>query len=161
MNREGIRKPAWFAYKYLHALKGNGVALADGQAMAAVDGKRIAALVWDWQQPVQTLSNKPFYTRLLPASPSREARLHFSGVTRGDYRLQLRKTGYRINDPMSLYIDMGMPTSLSAAQLQSLQEATADKPIVDRIVKIDVKGVADIAVPMRSNDIILVTLEPA
>lgn len=161
MNREGIRKPAWFAYKYLHALEGNSVALADGQAMATVDGRHIAALVWDWQQPVQQLSNKPFYTRLLPAGPGREVRLHFTGVAKGTYRLALHKTGYRLNDPMSLYIDMGMPASLTAAQLESLQKATADRPIEDRVVKIDRRGIADVAIPMRSNDVVLVTLEPA
>ena len=34
MNREGIRKSAWFAYKYLHALKGTEIPGSDAQAWA-------------------------------------------------------------------------------------------------------------------------------
>jgi xylan 1,4-beta-xylosidase len=66
MNREGIRKPAWFAYKYLHAVRGQALAITDDQAMVA----RMATgspRCWDFQQPEQKVSNKPFYTRQVPA----------------------------------------------------------------------------------------------
>lgn len=161
MNREGIRKPAWFAYKYLNALKGRNVPVTDRQVMAAVDGKHIAALVWDWQQPVQTVSNKPFYTRQVPASASKTVAFRFEHVAKGSYRLQVHKTGYRLNDPLSLYIDMGMPASLDAGQLSQLQQATQDKPEQDRMVRVGANGTAIVRIPMRSNDIALVTLEPA
>lgn len=161
MNREGIRKPAWFAYKYLNAVRGEALSTGDGQAMAARDGKRVAALVWDFQQPVQNLSNKPFYTRQVPAIPSRTVTFRFAHMPRGSYRLQVRKTGYRLNDPLSSYIDMGMPASLSAAQLSQLQRETADKPQQERLVKVGSDGAATVEVPMRSNDVALVTLEPA
>jgi xylan 1,4-beta-xylosidase len=160
MNREGIRKPAWFAYKYLNALKGRTIALSDESGMAAVDGRRIAALMWDWQQPVQSVSNKPFYTRLVPATVSKPIAFRFEHVPQGTYRLQVRKTGYRHNDPLSLYIDMGMPKALDGAQLGSLQRATADVPEQDRVVTIGRSGSTSVMVPMRSNDVALVTLEP-
>lgn len=160
MNREGIRKPAWFAYKYLHALQGRTIPVTDDHVMAATDGRRIAALVWDWQQPVQTVSNKPFYTRQVPATASKPVAVRFEHVPAGTYRLVVRKTGYRRNDPLSLYIDMGMPKALDPAQLGRLQQATADLPEQDKVVKIDARGSAVVAIPMRSNDVALVTLEP-
>ncbi|WP_372392717.1 beta-xylosidase [Xanthomonas sp. NCPPB 3582] len=160
MNREGIRKPAWFAYKYLNALQGRAIPLSDAHALAAVDGKRIAALVWDWQQPAQTVSNTPFYTRLVAATDSAPLRLRMSQVPAGEYRLQVRKTGYRRNDPLSLYIDMGMPKALAPRQLAQLQQATRDTPEQDRRVRVGADGVAEVSVPMRSNDVVLVTLEP-
>lgn len=161
MNREGIRKPAWFAYKYLNAVRGQALATGDAQAMAARDGKRIAALVWDFQQPVQTVSNKPFYTRQVPAMPGKPVTFRFSHVAKGNYRLQVHKTGYRLNDPLSSYIDMGMPAALSPAQLAQLQQETADRPEQDRLVRVGKDGTATVEVPMRSNDVALVTLEPA
>lgn len=160
MNREGIRKPAWFAYKYLNALKGRTIPVADTTVMAAADGRRIAALVWDWQQPVQAVSNKPFYTRQVPATAGKPVAVRFDHVPSGTYRLIVRKTGYRRNDPLSLYIDMGMPKALDAVQLGRLQKETADLPEQDRMVTIDARGAARIVVPMRSNDVALVTLEP-
>jgi len=160
MNREGIRKPAWFAYKYLHALQGQTIPVTDDHVMAAADGRRIAALVWDWQQPVQSVSNKPFYTRQVPSTTSKPVAFRFAHVPAGTYQLKVRKTGYRRNDPLSLYIDMGMPKALDAAQLGRLQQATADLPEQDKVVKIDARGSAFVAIPMRSNDVALVTLEP-
>ncbi|MCF8808104.1 cellulase family glycosylhydrolase [Xanthomonas campestris pv. campestris] len=161
MNREGIRKPAWFAYKYLNALQGRSLAVDDAHTLAAVDGKRIAAVAWDWQQPVQAVSNTPFYTRQVPASDSKAIVFRLAHVPAGNYRLQVRKTGYRRNDPLSLYIDMGMPKQLAADQLTQLQQATRDAPEQDRRVRVGADGAVAVTVPMRSNDVVLLTLEPA
>lgn len=161
MNREGIRKPAWFAYKYLNALQGRSLAVDDAHTLAAVDGKRIAAVAWDWQQPVQAVSNTPFYTRQVPASDSKAIVFRLAHVPAGNYRLQVRKTGYRRNDPLSLYIDMGMPKQLAADQLTQLQQATRDAPEQDRRVRVCADGAVAVTVPMRSNDVVLLTLEPA
>ena len=79
----------------------------------------------------------------------------------GTYRLQVRKTGYRRNDPLSLYIDMGMPKQLAADQLTQLQQATRDVPEQDRRVRVGAEGAVAVTVPMRSNDVVLLTLEPA
>lgn len=160
MNREGIRKPAWFAYKYLNALRGRSVPVTDAEALVAVDGRRVAALVWDWHQPKQAVSNKPFYTRLVPAAPSATVRLAFSHVTPGRYRVQVRRTGYRHNDPLSAYIDMGLPKQLDASQLARVQALTADRPERDRVMSVGAKGDLSVALPMNSNDVVLVTLEP-
>lgn len=158
MNREGIRKPAWFAYRYLHAVTGRVVPVADADAMVAVEPGRVAALVWDWQQPRQTMSDRPFYGRLLPASAAPSADIHLSHLTPGRYRLVVRRTGYRRNDPMSAYIDMGMPTRLSPAQLARLRALTADAPERDTVIDVGNDGAATIALAMRSNDVVLVTL---
>ncbi|MBB5736753.1 beta-xylosidase [Xanthomonas arboricola] len=158
VNREGIRKPAWFAYKYLNALKGRNVPLRDAHAFAAVDGQRIAALVWDWQQAV---SNTQFYAKQVPNTDSPVLVFRLAHVPAGNYRLQVRKTGYRRNDPLSLYIDMGMPKDLAPRQLAQLQQATRDTPEQDRRVRVGADGVVEIRVPMRSNDVVLMTLEPS
>ena len=161
MNPQGIRKPAWFAYKYLHALQGRTVPVADADAMAAVDGRRSAALLWDWHQPVQPVSNRPFYTKLLPATPSAPVDLRFVHLLPGRYRLRVRRTGYRANDPQSAYIDMGLPDRLSPVQLAKLQALTTDRPEQERTVRIGADGRLALPVAMRTNDVVLVTLDPA
>jgi xylan 1,4-beta-xylosidase len=161
MNREGIRKPAWFAYKYLHALRGKSVSVADENAMVAVDGRYTAALVWDWHQPVQEVSNKPFYTRLVPASVSAPVSLAFAHVAPGQYRLRVHRTGFRHNDPLSAYIDMKLPAQLDRDQLARMRTLTADAAEVDRVVSVSKDGRLSIPVSMNTNDVALVTLEPA
>jgi xylan 1,4-beta-xylosidase len=160
MNREGIRKPAWFAYKYLHALRGKSVPTADDNAMVAVDGRYTAALVWDWHQPVQDVSNKPFYTRLVPATVSAPVRLAFAHVAPGRYRLQVYRTGFRHNDPLSAYIDMKLPTQLSPSQLVRMRALTADAAEVDQVISVGRDGRLSVRVTMNTNDVALVTLEP-
>ena len=56
---------------------------------------------------------------------------------------------------------MGSPKALSAEQLAKLQELTQDRPEADRVVKVGKDGKLQWKLPMRSNDIVLVTLEPA
>lgn len=160
MNREGIRKPAWFAYKYLNAVRGQALATGDSYSMAATDHGRIAALIWDWHQPEQKVSNRPFYRALVPAKPEAPAALAFTGLKPGSYRLRVHRTGYRHNDAYSSYIDMGLPDALTPAQLGKLQAMTQDVPEFDRVIRVGAKGQFDYRLPLQTNDIALVTLEP-
>ena len=159
MNPEGIRKPAWFAYKYLNAVRGQAISSEDDQVFAARDGGKVAVLAYAWRQPDQTVSNRPYYTRLHPPVSAPPLRLRLAGLKPGSYRLRARRTGYRANDAYSAYIDMGMPKALTSAQLARLRALTTDRPEVDRVIK--VAGEAVIDLPMRANDIVLVELEPA
>jgi xylan 1,4-beta-xylosidase len=159
LNREGIRKPAFFAYKYLHALRGHSIATADEKALAARDGGHIAALVWDWQQPKQALSNRPFYTRVLSATPSAPVRVRVQHLAPGAYRVQLHRTGFRRNDPQTAYLEMQSPVRLSAPQLAQLQALTRDLPERNQIVTVAANGRFTINLPMRSNDVTLLTLD--
>lgn len=161
LNPQGIRKSAYFAYKYLHALRGNEIPVKDAQVMAASDGSTVAALVWDFQQPDQKVSNRPFFSRIVPATPSSPLALRISHVKAGKYRVQVRRSGFQANDAYSAYIEMGAPKALTPAQVDQLHTLTKDLPETDRVVRIGKAGSLDLNVPMRSNDIALVTLTPA
>ncbi|WP_374562271.1 glycoside hydrolase family 9 protein [Ideonella sp.] len=160
LTREGVRKPAFFAYKYLHALRGREIALADQAAFAAADGDRTALLVWDWQHPQQALTNRSFYGKPLPATPSRPVQLSVNHLAPGRYRLQLHRTGFHANDAHTAYLEMGSPDALSPAQLQKLQALTDDRPEVDERVQVGTDGRLRWTLPMRSNDVVLFTLQP-
>ena len=159
LNRDGIRKPAYFAYKYLHALQGKTLVTNDAQAMVAARGDTVTAVVWDFQQPVQGSSNHSFYRKLLPALPSSPVALHVTHVARSArYRFTLYRTGYQANDAYSEYIRMGAPKDLTAAQIAHLNQLTRDVPEEQEIVRSDSKGEITVRVPMRSNDVTLLVL---
>jgi xylan 1,4-beta-xylosidase len=158
INREGIRKPAFFAYKYLNTVRGKEIPSADSESLLATDGANVSALVWEWDQPVQNVSNRPFYTKLVPASPAPAARLVFKHLTPGRYRVQVKRTGFRANDAYSAYLEMGAPASLSAVQVGKLQELTRDVPETDRNITVGAGGEYTLQIQMRSNDIVLVQL---
>ena len=160
LTREGVRKPAWFAYRYLHALQGLEVPCADRQVFAAVDGDRIAALVFDWEQPDQPVSNRSFFTRPHPAADAGTTRLRLTDLKPGPWRLRVRRTGYKANDAYTAWLEMGSPDALSPADLRRLQDLTRDLPETDRRVRVGHDGRLSVDLPMRANDIVLVELEP-
>ncbi|MCP8890676.1 GH39 family glycosyl hydrolase [Sphingomonas faeni] len=161
LNPQGIRKPAFFAYKYLNALNGRVIPVADRQVMATTDGTDTRMLLWDWQQPKQAVSNRPFYTKLVPSTPAPPAHIAFRSLKAGRYHLRVFRTGYRHNDAYSAYIDMGLPKTLAPTQLAKLQDMTRDVPVADRMVSADAAGRFVLDLPMQSNDIVLVTLTAA
>lgn len=160
LNREGIRKPAFFAYKYLHALQGNAISSDDPQAMMALDGENFTALVWDFEQPQQAVSNRPFYTKVIPAHPTAPVQLKLTGLEAGmAYRLEVHCTGFHSNDAYSAYLEMGSPKDLTQTQIAHLNNLTRDLPETTKSVRSSADGTIDITVPMNSNDIVLVQLK--
>ena len=158
LNREGIRKPAFFAYKYLHEL--GPVALAgDAQSFVTRDGDDVAALVWDFRQPVQDKSNRPFYTKIVPTEDVAPVQFDMKDMKPGRYIVTVFRTGYRHNDPMSAYIDLGMPKTLTPEQIDDMQAKTRDLPETTTTVVVGADGKASYSVPMRANDIVLTRFE--
>ena len=158
MTIDGIRKPSWFAYKYLHALSGRAVPTADAQSWASSDGKRTSAVLWDWRIPDQKVSDRPYYTKLHPAASAAPVTLRFAQLTPGSYRLEVRRTGFERNDPQSAWIGMGKPMNLSVAQLGKLQQLTRDQPERGATVRVGAGGYS-VTLPMRTYDAILVTMD--
>jgi xylan 1,4-beta-xylosidase len=162
MTRDGLRKPAWFAYKYLNALHGNEIPSADDKVLAATEGNKTAVLVWDWQHPDQkTSSNGVFFGKPVPNHPAAPVTLKLRHLSAGSYRVQVQRTGHKANDAYTAYLEMGAPKDLNAEQLKTLQDLTTDKPEAVKLVKVGKDGKLQWKLPMRSNDIVLVTLEPA
>jgi xylan 1,4-beta-xylosidase len=116
-------------------------------------------VIWDFQQPQQKVSNRPFYSRIVPAEPAPSLELSVSHLKSGSYRLKVHRTGFRANDAYSAYIDMGAPKDLSPAQLDQLRNLTRDVPETDRVTQVGTNGIYEFSLPMHSNDVVLVTLE--
>jgi xylan 1,4-beta-xylosidase len=153
LNLEGIRKSAYFAYTYLHALQGDELAAHDQRVFAAVEGDRISAVIWDFHQPQQNVSNRPFYSRSVPATPAPSIEVSVSHLKPDSYRLEIHRTGFRANDAYSEYIEMGAPKDLTPTQLEHLRMLTRDLPEIDRVVQVGNSGAYGISLPMRSNDV--------
>jgi xylan 1,4-beta-xylosidase len=87
--------------------------------------------------------------------------LRLTHLTPGSYRLKVRRTGFKANDAYTAYLEMGSPPSLDAKQLDRLQALTTDVPEIDRSVRVRRDGRLSLDLPMRSNDVVLVTTERA
>ena len=161
LNPEGIRKPAFFAYKYLHALQGkqhrNERSAGDCCPPRMGD---FSAVIWDFEPPDQKVSNRPFYTKVIPAHPAKPVQLQLSHlVPNSSYHLQVHRTGYRANDAYTAYIEMGSPKELTKAEVSKLNDLTQDLSETDQAVESAPDGTIKVSVPMKSNDIVLIKLE--
>ncbi len=160
LNREGIRKPAFFAYKYLHALQGDTIVASDPEAMLSTKDGNFTGVVWDFEQPDQKVSNRPFYTRVVPAHVAAPVKLQVTHLLPGAaYRLEVYRTGYHANDAYTAYMEMGSPKDLSPSQVARLNDLTRDLPETDRVMHSGSDGSIEVTAPMNSNDIVLVKLE--
>jgi xylan 1,4-beta-xylosidase len=160
LNREGIRKPAFFAYKYLHELAGNALDTRDPQAWFATKEGDLTGVLWDFEQPRQTVSNRSFYTKVVPARPAAPVQLRATHlVPRAAYRLEIHRTGYHANDAYSAYLEMGSPKDLTNTQVAHLMDLTRDLPVMDRVVRSGSDGTVKVTVPMNTNDIVLLKLQ--
>jgi xylan 1,4-beta-xylosidase len=157
LNPQGIRKPAFFAYKYLHALQGESLRTSDPQAMLATQGGDFTAVIWDFEQPDQKVSNRSFYTKLIPAHVAAPVQLQITHLAPNTaYRLEIHRAGYHANDAYSAYIEMGSPKELSAGQIAHLNQLTRDLPETDKVMQSGPTGTVELVVPMSSNDVVLV-----
>lgn len=159
MNPQGIRKPAYFAYKYLHKLGKNTLKTQDSQSLVSWDGDTLKALVWSFRLPEQDQGNRTFFTRVLPAASAPAIRFDLKGMPAGDYRVAIHRTGFEANDAHTAYLRMGSPATLSEDQLRVLQEKTEDKPEVVSL-RIDESGTANLPLTMRQNDVVLIEIQP-
>ncbi len=79
----------------------------------------------------------------------------------GNYQLALSKIGWHNNDAYSAYLEMGSPPQLTRAQDQKLREASTGQPEEQRLVSIGPDGRFEDTLPLRENDVLLLTLTRA
>ena len=159
MSPQGVRKPSWFAFKYLNALGDRELATGDADSIAAVKGKSVQLLVWRDVLPDQPVSNRPFFTKVRPAAAAAPLDVRIAGLKPGSYRVRIRTTGFRQNDAYTAYLEMGRPQRLSRAQLARLNALSSDTPMI-RAVRVRRDGQARLTLPLRDQDVVLVELSP-
>jgi xylan 1,4-beta-xylosidase len=160
LNPDGIRKPAFFAYKYLTGVQGRNLVTSDPQAILAANDGNFTAVIWDFEQPDQKVSNRSFYTKPIPSHKGEPVQLQVTHlIPNAAYRLEVHRTGYHANDAYSAYMEMGSPKELTDAEVAHLNTLTRDLPETSRPVQSGPDGSLEVSVPMSSNDVVLVKLE--
>jgi len=97
--------------------------------MLSTQDGNVAAVIWDFQQPDQKVSNRSFNTKPLPCHPAAPLKLQVTHlVPNTAYRVEVYRTGYHANEAYSAYMEMGSPKDLTAAQIADLAKLTRDLP---------------------------------
>lgn len=156
MNIKGLKKPGFFAYRYLHRLGKSLLACDDRHSLCACGDSGVQVLLWDYTVPQQDGANQHYFVNDLPAGPAQGVRVELEGLLPGRYRMELFGVGYRRNDVFTLYRDLGAPKDLSPAQEQYLRDSCGDAPLLSQTVQVD--GTFSFEREMRENDVYLLKL---
>ncbi len=166
MNYQGIRKPSFFAYKFLAALGDTDLATNDPESWITKSrDQSVRALFWNYTAiaPPGTGTNQEtdqvFYKREQPAQAAPDTELKITGIPNGNYALTVYRTGYMQNDAYTAYLHMGSPNQLTRAQVASLQKSASGAPVETQIIAIR-NHIFEHRFEMHQNDAVLVTLKP-
>ena len=114
-------------------------------------------LAWREMLPNQPVSNRPFFTKVRQPAQTTPLTLDLAGLKPGSYQLRVRRTGFKQNDAYSTYLEMGRPAKLTDEQLQRLQNATTDTPVISTI-DVPAGKPYRLTLPMREQDVVMVEL---
>lgn len=162
LNYQGIRKPAYFAYRFLAQLGTEDLRNDDAQSWITRDEHGgVQALLWNYTAvaPPPGQTNQTFYSKEQPAASAPTAHLHLSGLAPGMYRVNLSRVGYTQNDAYTAYLRLGSPEQLTRSQ-QALLTAASSAPPVEVTVRIRAGDSFDRLIPMQQNSVVLLTVEP-
>jgi xylan 1,4-beta-xylosidase len=164
---QGIRKPSFFAYRFLSQLGPTDLTVEDpaNQSWITTTGgprPAIQALLWNYtpNTPPQGQIDQTFYKKEFPTQPAAPIDLTLEHLAPGRYTLTLTRIGYQQNDPYTAYLGMGSPTTLSPQQLQELQANSTGAPAATRAVTIKKSSEYHEIVPIQENSVVFLTLTP-
>jgi xylan 1,4-beta-xylosidase len=163
MNYQDIKKPAYYAYQFLHRLGPTELKSSDPSSWICTDSSGgVQALVWDFTNtfPTTNMINQVYYKRDLPALPKSKVTLALSSIPRGRYTEEVFKVGYRINDCYATYMALGSPAQLTKAAVAEIKSKNSGAPLETKTVQIGRDGKFTRQFDLRDNDVVLVTLKP-
>lgn len=159
MDAHGLKKPAFFAYKYLNQLGETELINPDEQSWVCRTASGVQALLWQYTLLDQEgVPNNLFYKGIFPAPLKQQATLRVENLKNGSYRLEVYRTGYQANDTYTAYANMGAPKSPGEAQMKLLAEACADHPVKSAKVQVT-DGVLTQEIDVHENDVYLLKAE--
>jgi xylan 1,4-beta-xylosidase len=161
INYQDIKKPAYYAYKYLNKLGEKELQNTDAASWACKDKKgNVQLLLWDFTRtlPDDSINNQVYYKRDLPSIEKGSVSVTFKSLQPGQYRVSVYKTGYRSNDAYSTYLDMGSPEQLTRQLVAQIKQKNNDQPISSKTIAVGAGRSYTENLPLRENDVYFVTV---
>ena len=163
INYQDLKKPAFYAFKFLNELGPTELADADPASWVCkgADGS-VQALFWDYTPivPPAGVNDQQFYKQEIPAKPAGQAVLNLASLPAGSYTLRVFQTGYRVNDVFTGWLGLDSPSQLTRAQVNTLREKSSGAPTAVETIQIEAGKPFTRAFPLRENDVYFVKLTP-
>src|SRR5262245_30915739 len=159
LNFQGLRKPSFYAYQFLNQLGDTELTSSDNDSWVCRNVRGMQVLWWNHTPPQTQESNQKLFKRDLPAKELGQVRLSLTGLPAASYKVTLRAVGYQVNDVYAEYLKLGSPASLKQTETAALAKECDGHPIRVSTTRIRAGEAFVMNVPMRENDVYLITLE--
>jgi xylan 1,4-beta-xylosidase len=159
LNFQGLRKPAYHAYQFLNQLGSVELKSEDSDSWVTKSDRGVQVLLWNFTPPVTTESNQKFYSRDVPAKDMGQVSVTITGLPAGNYKRQVYRIGYQINDVYADYLKLGSPLRLNRTQVRELAAKNDGRAVSTGRVRISKSEPFVYTASMRENDVFLITLE--
>jgi xylan 1,4-beta-xylosidase len=163
INYQDLKKPAFYAFKFLNELGAQELANADAASWVCKgDDNSVQALFWNYTPivPPTGVNDQDFYQHEIPAKDAGRTTLSIANLPAGSYILEIFHTGYRANDVFTGYIDMGSPSQLTPTQVDILSKASSGDPETVETIHVNAGKPFTREFSMRQNDVYFVKLIP-
>lgn len=160
LNTQGIKKPAFFVYSFLNKLGETEITDQDSSSWACKNKKGdVQVLLWDYTYTLpDSVNNQAYYVRDLPAKSKGEVELVISGMPSGKYRMEIYKTGYKVNDPYTTYLSFNKPAQLTKTEVDKLKKENNGAAIWHGDIIVNTSGRAFKKLPVRENDVAFINI---
>jgi len=163
INYEDLKKPAFYAFKFLNELGPSELVNADPASwVCRSKDHSVQALFWNYTPivPPEGMNDQQFYTNEIPAKDLGRVVLSITNLPAGSYSLEIYQTGYQVNDVFTRYLDMGAPSQLTPTQVEILRAQSNGDPESVETIQIEAGKPFVRTFPMRQNDVYFVKLLP-
>jgi len=160
INAQGIRKPAFWAYQFLAKLGSTELQNNDESSYVCTDLRGgVQVLLWDITHPTNgKVSNQDFFFHPHPSREKGNAVVKLKNVQPGSYHLTTYHIGYQKNDPYSRYLEMGQPSDIDRETVAALKKLSDGSPESEKTVTVNTDGDFETTLPLRENDVFLLSL---
>ncbi len=160
LNYQGIKKPSFYSYSFLNKLGETELINSDSASWSCKNSKGdVQILLWDCTHTLpDSINNQQYYIQDLSANSKQNVRTELFGISKGKYKLEIYKIGYKSNDPYTSYLLMSRPSQLTKAQVDFIKKQNDGSPFfTDRItIKQDIPFLKELDI--RENEVILLSL---
>jgi len=158
LNFQRLRKPAFFAYQFLNRLGDEELITNDPDSWACRSARGVQILFWNYSPPITNESDQKLFKRDLPSKVLDPARVSVAGLPPGNYKMNVYRAGYQVNDVYTGYLKIGAPANLDRAQVRELAKKNDGSPVDSTWIQIRRGQTFLHDVQLRENDVYLITL---
>jgi len=157
LNTQGIKKPAYFSYSLMNKLGKTELQNTDKSSWATKnDNGNVQLLFWDFTYTLpDKINNQDYYIKDLPSKSKGEVKIEVDGLKKGNYKLEIYKVGYKVNDAYADYLAMGRPSQLTREQVKLIKQKNNGAPIATEKVTVDASGKFSKSYKINENDVVM------